>query len=206
MKTAQKGRSMVEMLGVLAIIGILSAGALAGYSKAMYKIKINKLIEQISTIAMNVQTLVEADIQKSLSENWFSENRLTGGFIPSEMIRDGKIWTPFQNEVYVNSTTIGDEGISFLLLDIKNVSPQVCVDLSSINWKDLDVSTVWMGDDVLMAYACTNSREEQAEEYAVCAAGNEVKIPVPMDIASKVCQTCKEECYFSLFWNFGKEL
>ena len=36
------GRSMVEMLGVLAIIGILSVGAIAGYSKAMMKYKLNK--------------------------------------------------------------------------------------------------------------------------------------------------------------------
>ena len=38
------GRSMVEMLGVLAIIGVLSVGAIAGYSKAMEKYKINKMI------------------------------------------------------------------------------------------------------------------------------------------------------------------
>lgn len=31
----QAGRSMIEMLGVLAIIGILSVGGIAGYSKAM---------------------------------------------------------------------------------------------------------------------------------------------------------------------------
>ena len=30
------GRSMVEMLGVLAIIGVLSVGAMNGYSKAMF--------------------------------------------------------------------------------------------------------------------------------------------------------------------------
>ena len=29
------GRSMIEMLGVLAIIGVLSVGGIAGYSKAM---------------------------------------------------------------------------------------------------------------------------------------------------------------------------
>ena len=38
------GRSMVEMLGVLAIIGVLSVGAISGYSKAMEKYKINKMI------------------------------------------------------------------------------------------------------------------------------------------------------------------
>ena len=36
------GRSMIEMLGVLAIIGVLSVGGIAGYSKAMEKFKINK--------------------------------------------------------------------------------------------------------------------------------------------------------------------
>ena len=44
------GRSMVEMLGVLAIIGVLSVGAIAGYSKAMFKYKSNKQAEQLSTI------------------------------------------------------------------------------------------------------------------------------------------------------------
>ena len=36
------GRSMVEMLGVLAIVGVLSVGAIAGYNKAMTKYKLNK--------------------------------------------------------------------------------------------------------------------------------------------------------------------
>ena len=39
------GRSMIEMLGVLAIIGVLSVGGIAGYSKAMEKFKINKATE-----------------------------------------------------------------------------------------------------------------------------------------------------------------
>ncbi len=42
MKQEQNGRSMIEMLGVLAIIGVLSVGGIAGYSKAMMKFKINK--------------------------------------------------------------------------------------------------------------------------------------------------------------------
>lgn len=44
MKNNQFGRSMLEMLGVLAIIGVLSVGGIAGYSKAMEKFKVNKLI------------------------------------------------------------------------------------------------------------------------------------------------------------------
>ena len=44
------GRSMVEMLGVLAIIGVLSVGAISGYSKAMLKYKLNKQLEQINQL------------------------------------------------------------------------------------------------------------------------------------------------------------
>ena len=48
------GRSMVEMLGVLAIIGVLSVGAISGYSAAMTKYKLNKQTEQISQLVSAV--------------------------------------------------------------------------------------------------------------------------------------------------------
>ena len=48
------GRSMVEMLGVLAIIGVLSIGAIAGYSKAMFKYRLNKHAESFNTLINNV--------------------------------------------------------------------------------------------------------------------------------------------------------
>ena len=46
----ENGRSMIEMLGVLAIIGVLSVGGIAGYSKAMMKYKVNKTIVSNSII------------------------------------------------------------------------------------------------------------------------------------------------------------
>ncbi len=45
---SQSGRSMIEMLGVLAIIGVLSVGGIAGYSKAMSMWRINKSIDEYS--------------------------------------------------------------------------------------------------------------------------------------------------------------
>ena len=48
------GRSMIEMLGVLAIIGVLSVGGIAGYSKAMEKLKINKAIENHKNMIMSL--------------------------------------------------------------------------------------------------------------------------------------------------------
>jgi type II secretory pathway pseudopilin PulG len=52
-----RGRSMVEILGVLAIIGVLSVGAIAGYSKAMMKYKLNKHAEAVNMLINNVLQL-----------------------------------------------------------------------------------------------------------------------------------------------------
>ena len=54
------GRSMIEMLGVLAIIAVLTVGGIAGYSKAMKKYQANKVVGEI------IQVLVK---WKELSEN-----------------------------------------------------------------------------------------------------------------------------------------
>ena len=48
------GRSMIEMLGVLAIIGVLSVGGIAGYSKAMEKWKVTKAIDEYSHLTFGL--------------------------------------------------------------------------------------------------------------------------------------------------------
>ncbi len=55
--THEAGRSMIEMLGVLAIIGVLSVGGIAGYSQAMSKYKVTKTTDQIQTMVTNIRTL-----------------------------------------------------------------------------------------------------------------------------------------------------
>ncbi|MBO5038161.1 MAG: type II secretion system protein [Alphaproteobacteria bacterium] len=46
MEREEFGRSMIEMLGVLAIVGILSVGAISGFQKAMFKYKLQKTTEE----------------------------------------------------------------------------------------------------------------------------------------------------------------
>ena len=58
LNNTQSGRSMVEMLGVLAIIGVLSVGGIAGYSKAMHKHKVNQTMDIVSKVLMNITELL----------------------------------------------------------------------------------------------------------------------------------------------------
>lgn len=56
---AQSGRSMVEMLGTLAIIGVLSIGGIAGYSYAMDKYRANEIINDIMLRAVDLNTQLQ---------------------------------------------------------------------------------------------------------------------------------------------------
>ncbi|MCP4393272.1 MAG: hypothetical protein GY804_03240 [Alphaproteobacteria bacterium] len=53
----QAGRSMLEMLGVLAIVGVLSVGALSGYSSAMEKYYANQAIDEIENYIVGIKDL-----------------------------------------------------------------------------------------------------------------------------------------------------
>lgn len=63
MKKQESGRSMVEMLGVLAIIGVLSVGGIAGYMLSMNRFRANDLIDKASkfaTLAYSAKQSAEA--------------------------------------------------------------------------------------------------------------------------------------------------
>ena len=62
----ESGRSMVEMLGVLAIIGVLSVGGIAGYRMAMEKISTNKLHDIMNLFYLSM--LEENTIYEDMAE------------------------------------------------------------------------------------------------------------------------------------------
>lgn len=56
MKNSQLGRSMIEMLAVLAIIGILSLGGISGYNIVITNNKANAILDTVSKIAAIART------------------------------------------------------------------------------------------------------------------------------------------------------
>ena len=59
----ESGRSMVEMLGVLAIIGVLSVGGIAGYTMAMNKYRANEILNAVALVS--VEATVTEDSTKT---------------------------------------------------------------------------------------------------------------------------------------------
>ncbi len=168
----QRGRSMIEMLGVLAIIGVLSVGGIAGYSKAMMKYRINKTIEQITLIAGNVRAFwgpqknyigvgcgycdgsscyghsgVDANGRPTYADNGCPVVKKAKIF-PDEMIAvtDGKIMSitnPFGGWVLLWEENKAKSGdYKSFVLDFMGISQEACLELVTHDWQSSGITIV----------------------------------------------------------------
>ncbi|MBQ8671858.1 MAG: hypothetical protein IJ525_04980 [Alphaproteobacteria bacterium] len=142
----QTGRSMIEMLGVLAIIGVLSVGGIAGYSKAMRQYRLNKTIEQITLIAGNIRAFFAP--QRSYDGlNTYTETGKAiikkAKLVPDEMWDGDDIKDVWGNEVKLDSSEKSSTGdnqafkISFTYVDY-----DTCFELLTQDWTNAGVKII----------------------------------------------------------------
>ncbi len=141
-KNLEKGRSMIEMLGVLAIIGVLSVGGIAGYSKAMEKFKVNKLVEEYSNVIF--QLLEHKDnLLRSNPQNqvFLADTMAAMNMVPESWVKQSKIWYKDSQgnnvaayllngellsfDMYLGGTTKNESGASVSV----NFSVKLCTEL-----------------------------------------------------------------------------
>ena len=129
------GRSMVEMLGVLAIIGVLSVGAIAGYSKAMMKYKLNKQAEQISWL-LNVMYRYKSEFGRNPQRINLTSYFIKLGEIPENMIAaDTSLHDVFNSKILLRTNGCDNNECNETLLEYIIYSPEsfeVCQNLLNI--------------------------------------------------------------------------
>ena len=105
------GRSMVEMLGVLAIIGVLSVGAMSGYAKAMLKYKLNKQTEQLNSILTGI-ILHRHEWRTTQGSIHLKNYFVQLGFVPEDMDQDNTdyLYDVFNNKVSITTSGRKDDG------------------------------------------------------------------------------------------------
>ena len=124
------GRSMIEMLGVLAIIGVLSVGGIAGYSKAMETYKINKTKQQIAEIITNIQTLY---MQQKDFNGLDNTTAVQMGIVPDDLKTSGNgDYTDITN-VFGSPVGIIGYGKSFYI-NFLNITKEGCIALATADW------------------------------------------------------------------------
>lgn len=132
-RNEQTGRSMVEMLGVLAIIGVLSVGGIAGYSKAMTKFKITKTMDQVSMMVANIRTLYSG--QRNYSD-LATANALAMGVVPAEMkgAASNTLVNAFQGAVTIGTVNYNKQTASAFRVSYDNMGQEACVQLITSDW------------------------------------------------------------------------
>ena len=197
------GRSMIEMLGVLAIIGVLSVGGIAGYSKAMTKFKTNTVLSQFSTIINNIQTLY---IQQKDFNNLNTETAIQMGIIPDEMIASDRLsaFDAFGGGLLIeNSQDVGVMDGNYFVFGVSLTSKESCLALAQADWRTFNPLFVMlenMADE-------TNSLAYCAPDFTDCDYIREdlgvskiKQIPFSPADTALACSTCEDEnCIFGMY-------
>ena len=136
MKKNESGRSMVEMLGVLAIIGVLSVGGIAGYTMAMNRYRANEVIDYSNKYAVIAYSAF-------MTAKMMNNGSDTAG---QNAIPEFKDTGLFGTNTSVNGTTIGKASITgenAVSIELTFDSPSVCrAAATSLGIKPDSTSTV----------------------------------------------------------------
>ena len=95
---------MIEILGVLAIIAVLSVGGIAGFSKVMEKYKTTKLMGEYNELVRNLleyRPNFEKDYPSSVGIVNFNKVLYTAGLLPAKWYNEGV----YMRDSYGNSLT-----------------------------------------------------------------------------------------------------
>lgn len=198
-KNEQTGRSMVEMLGVLAIIGVLSVGGIAGYSKAMTKFKITKTMDQVSMTVANIRTLYSG--QRNYN-GLATANALDMGVVPAEMegATVNTLVNAFQGAVTIGTVNYNNQNASAFRISYENMGQEACVQLITSDWGS-GASSGFIGIQVSAAAPQGQNAPQFGNAAAKgAAAWDNMHLPVTPSGAATTCAT--DSGYTTITWYY----
>ncbi len=181
----ESGRSMVEMLGVLAIIGVLSVGGIAGYTTAMRSHRTNEIVNACSLLYVVGNTKNESDaieyqtVLGSLPTG-VSELKYNNGTITAK-ITDAAVCTEVKNKLGNKVSGDCSETASSLTVKLGEATTPL-IENTRDNIEDKECS--------FTGYCYVKGENEHEWFFMSCSAG---KIS-PTDM----CEGTEEECSWVL--------
>ena len=220
----QSGRSMIEMLGVLAIIGVLSVGGIAGYSKAMNKFKTNQVADQVSMLIANIKTMYA---QQSSYEGLNNKTAVDMGLVPDELnagynkYEEGEegnktekwkqdLTNSFNGNVYISaasSVSGKSDNLAFYII-YTGLSKEACITLATNDWGS-SFSSGLIGMQA-KGGETANAQHTDADVNAItmgCEGGTNgiacagKSMPMSVTAAASAC-ACTKGNMCSIFWKY----
>ena len=215
-KTNESGRSMIEMLGVLAIIGVLSVGGIAGYSKAMNKFKTNKVADNVSMLIANIKTMYA---QQNSFEGLGNKTAVDMGLVPDELVVNattGELSNAYNGTVTISeapSLKNGSDKLAFTI-QFDGLSREACMTLATNDWGSSYSSgliAIQVGEDTVSAdnasmyMGCPGSTNKHIACPGIGTAdadtGNALSVPMDVAAAASAC-SCKTGNKCSIMWKY----
>lgn len=227
MKINQSGRSMIEMLGVLAIIGVLSVGGIAGYSKAMSKYRTNKVLDQVAMLVTNIRTMYA---QQQTYGNLDNALAIDMGMVPDELIvagladnAVGKLRNIFGGRIFIGASSLDGAGEisqvdkNAFIVSFYGLTRDACIAMATSDWgagsssgllalhvysQSLGTSAEPTSIDATLDAVNRYTPGSITQMSAIAVPGDEtVKVPLTVDQARLACY-CPNKSLCAVSWKY----
>ena len=204
----QSGRSMVEMLGVLAIIGVLSVGAIAGYSKAMMKYKLNQHAQAVNILINNVFSFQDKLPRNATGITDYATLLNKLNLLPDGIIQANSIHLldkHFNNSIRVFYKA-GNPGMSGIIFWIGNSGSDYTLEscYNIIKVAKENAANVWFVRTYKHYSDGSGKPSDNLETFygdAYCNTGYICLRNITLNNLEKACQSCKDgTCSVGILW------
>ena len=184
---------MLEMLGVLSIVGVLSIGGLSGYTKMMTQHKIDTCMQQINLISAKISAVGS---QTSSYGGLNNASAVKFGAVPAEATQNGNtdLRNPFGGTITIQS--------SFLLSDkndtqayaiiYSGLPEEACMALASNNWNNSKSSSL-LGIGIGSGAVDSIYQGCPGTSSVACPEGEVTALPMDVSKARAACG-CEDNC------------
>lgn len=212
MRKYDLGRSTLEMLGVLAIIGVLTIGGLEGYQRGMAKFKVKKTLDQIAEISTNIRTLYMQQESYTGLNNASAAQMMV---LPLDMGTGDVLFNPFRGYVTIG-TGVASRNDAFqdkaFYLIYDKINRQSCVEIASADWSGKGVNLVALGifggetERSTIEELAKNVYEDYegyAGDYGIATQrGSVLSLPIPTAKAAELCHCPNQALTCTIFWKY----
>lgn len=206
MKCCEKGRSMIEMLGVLAIVGVLSVGGIAGYSKAMRKVRSERTTTQVNELIMNIRNLYAH--QTEGYKNISTELLIKTNQVPLDMFNPEsssfELSNAYGGKVIIFESKDISGGSHAFELYITGLDKETCVIVATLEWgydpsSGFEAMYVGTTEPTTPLLVDIHTPTDSVPENGIFTPGTHVdSIPINIPRAMSVCSCSNHDCVVGL--------
>jgi hypothetical protein len=182
----EQGRSMIEMLGVLAIVGVLSVGALAGYSMAMATHKANNIVYHLDEIVSIANDFCNGGLS-CINGTDIDSIVINSGQIPDEEIKFSMIYLSDSPAVRISSMQF-NSGKLLVSLELSS-GDYASICRKMLEWVNINAYSIDFDGDGDMSLQDT---------YSVDPSGFDYPFPISTSNIATYCKKANSYLYMDV--------